>query len=96
MNKTDKHANVYVTSIIEDIQTRFVKEETLKHSDRRIERRYEFEDGAIVKYEWQSGPGKGEDEGYNHRFTLTKPPRPNPNKLKKGVIRVIEYGENPR
>lgn len=92
----NKHTELYVTSIIEDIQTRFVSEKTLKHSDRKIERSYEFEDGAVVRYEWQSGPGEGPDERFNHRFSLTKPPKPNPNKLKKGVIRIIEYSENPR
>ena len=95
-NMTNKHTNLYVTSIIEDVQTRFVREETVKYSETEIVRSYEFEDGAVVKYEWQSAPGKKAGEQFNHRFTLTTAPKPNPNKLRKGVIRVIDYGSNPR
>ncbi len=96
MSKTNKQLKMYVTSIIEDIQTRFVNEKTLKYSERRIERVYEFEDGAEVKYEWQSAPGKAADQDYNHRFSLVKPPMPNPEKLKNGVIKVIEFGNKAR
>ena len=96
MTRKISHTDIYVTSIVEDIQTRFVNEETLKYSETEIERLYEFEDGATVKYEWQCGPGKAADEKYNHRFTLATPPKPNPNKLKKGIIRTIGFGKNAR
>ncbi len=96
MTRKTNHTDIYVTSIIEDIQTRFVHEETVKYSETKIERSYKFEDGAVVKYEWQSGPGEADEEKYNHRFTLANPPKPNPNKLKKGVIRTIEFGKDPR
>lgn len=91
MKKINKQANMYVTSIIEDVQTRFVDEKTTIYSDNQIERTYEFEDGAVVRYEWQDAPGKADDEKYNHRFTLVKVPKPNPGKLKKGVLRAIEF-----
>ena len=89
--KKVNHTDIYITSIVEDIQTRFVNEETIKHSDNKIKRNYEFEDGAVVTYEWQSGLKGDWKESYNHRFTLVKNPKPNPNKLKEGVIRVIYH-----
>ena len=89
--KNNKHANYYVTSIVQDIQTRFVGEKTTKYSLSQIERIYDFDDGAVVKYEWQdSSVVKSMDE-YNHRFSLTKPPKPNPHKLSKGIIKVISF-----
>ena len=91
MKKINKQANMYVTSIIEDVQTRFVNEKTTIYSDDQIERTYEFEDGAVVRYEWQAAPGKNDDEQFNHRFTLVKVSKPNPGKLKKGVLRSIEF-----
>jgi len=96
MKKINKQANMYVTSIIEDVQTRFVNEKTTIYSDDQIERTYEFEDGAVVRYEWQIAAGKKEDEKYNHRFTLVKVPKPNPGKLKKGVLRTIEFADGGR
>ena len=89
--KTNKHTNYYVTSIIQDIQTRFIEEKTTKFSLSHIERTYEFDDGAIVVYEWQDSAGVGNEGHFNHKFTLKRPPKPNPHKLKKGVIKVIEY-----
>lgn len=83
--------NSYVNSIIQDIQNHFVTEETIKYSKNNIERIYEFEDGAKIKYEWQDAPRSGAGDKFNHRFTLENLPKPNPNKLKKGVIRVINY-----
>jgi hypothetical protein len=60
-------------------------------TDDKIERVYEFGDGAIVKYEWQSFPGESDAEKYNHRFTLINPPSANNNNLKKGIIKAIYY-----
>ncbi|NNE67559.1 MAG: hypothetical protein HKN33_13425 [Pyrinomonadaceae bacterium] len=94
--KNNKHTNYYVTSIIQDIQTRFVAEETTKFSLSQIERTYEFDDGAIVKYEWQDKSVVTDEDSYNHRFTMARPPKPNPHKLKKGVIKIIEYPEGGR
>lgn len=92
MSRKINHSNIYVTSIIEDIQTRFIKEETIKFSEgESIEREYTFEDGAVIQYEWQNAPRTGSAEKFNHRFTLKTPPKPNPHKLKKGVIKVINY-----
>ncbi len=88
-----KSTKMYVNSIIEDVQTRFVNEKTISYSETKIERLYEFEDGAVVKYEWQS-PIEAKKTKFNHRFTLTSLPKPNPDKLKAGVIRIINYGEN--
>lgn len=85
--------NSYVNSIIQDIQNHFVREETVKHSKTRIERIYEFEDGAVIKYEWQDAPRSGAGDRFNHRFTLENPPKPNPEKLKKGLTRSINYPE---
>ncbi len=93
MSRTKNHTSIYVTSIIEDIQTRFVKEETTKFTEDFIEREYTFEDGAVIKYEWQLAPRSGSAGKFNHRFTLITPPKPNPNKLKTGVIKEINYPE---
>ncbi len=86
------HTDIYVTSITEDLRERFVRDETLIFDERKIERIYEFEDGAVVKYEWRDASAANSfDENFNHRFTLEKLPSPNPHKLEKGVIRTIEY-----
>lgn len=89
--KNNKHTNYYVTSIIQDIQTRFVDEKTTKFSLNQIERTYEFDDGAVVVYEWQDSASQKAGDEFNHRFTLKKVPKPNPNKLKTGVIKVISF-----
>ncbi|HUF05267.1 MAG TPA: hypothetical protein VMM38_13970 [Aridibacter sp.] len=91
MSKNSQNADFYANSIIEDVRSRFASEETTKFTDDEIERIYEFEDGAVVKYEWRSGGRGSGGEGFNHRFTMVKPPKPNPNKLKKGVIREIGF-----
>ncbi len=92
MSRKTDHTNIYVTSIVEDIQTRFVKEETTTFKEgEQIAREYTFEDGAVVKYEWQNAPRSGSGGKYNHRFTLQGLPKPNPHKLKKGVIKEINY-----
>jgi hypothetical protein len=92
MSRKTNHTDIYVTSLIEDIQTRFTKEETIKFIEgKQIEREYTFEDGAVIKYEWQDAPRSGSADKFNHRFTLITPPKPNPHKLKKGVIKEINY-----
>lgn len=91
MSRIKNHTSIYVTSIIEDIQTRFINEETTKFTENFIEREYTFEDGAVIKYEWQDAPRGGSSDKFNHRFTLISPPKPNPNKLKAGVIKEIFY-----
>lgn len=92
MSKNSQNSDFYANSIIEDVRSRFTHEETTKFTDDEIERIYEFEDGAVVKYEWRKG-GRGRGGGFNHRFTMVKPPKPNPNKLKKGVIREIGFAD---
>lgn len=89
MKKGDEYADI----IMRDEREKIVSETPTVYEDDRIERIYEFEDGAVVKYEWQDSPaGRGaQAERYNHRFSLEKPPSPNPGKLKKGVIKVINY-----
>ena len=57
------------------------------YEDARLERVYEFNDGAVVRYEWQD-ISLG---GFNHRFTLAKPPQPNPESLEPGVLKEIPY-----
>jgi hypothetical protein len=89
--KNNKYTNYYVTSIIQDIQTRFVDEKTTKFSLNQIERTYTFDDGAIVKYEWQDASLMQSSDDFNHRFTLQKLPKPNKHKLETGTIKVIAY-----
>ncbi len=97
MSVNKDKTNRYVTNIIQDVQNTFVSERTITFSETRIEREYEFEDGAVIKYEWQDFSQTGnDDEKYNHRFTLVTPPEPNPGKLEKGVIKVINYTTNAR
>lgn len=86
-------AEEYAEIIMRDERERILRETPTVYESDRIERLYEFADGAVVKYEWQSTPGgRTSDSGaYNHRFTLIAPPDPNPRKFKKGVIRQIDY-----
>lgn len=91
MEERRNSANFYVNAIIKDIQNQFVREETKTFSEEKIEREYEFEDGAIVKYEWQSKENSSQGEAYNHRFTLIKTPTENEDNLQIGVIKVVEY-----
>ena len=89
-----KNAEQYADIIMRDEREKIVSETPTVYEDDRIERVYEFEDGAVVKYEWQSAADGGRtspDGKYNHRFTLEKPPSSNPGKLKKGIIKVINY-----
>ena len=91
MARKPNHTDYYANSIIEDVRSRFASEETVKFTDSEIERVYEFDDGAVVRYEWRSGGRGGGADGFNHRFSIVKPPKPNPHKIKKGVIRVIGF-----
>jgi len=88
-----KNAEDYAYIIIHDEREKIVSEKPTVYTADKIERIYEFEDGAIVKYEWQSSPSGrvSDEERYNHKFTLTTPPSPNPHKLQTGVVKVIDY-----
>jgi phage baseplate assembly protein gpV len=90
-----KNAEEYADIIIRDEREKIVSEKPTVYTDDKIERVYEFGDGAVVKYEWQSSPmGRTSADGrYNHKFSLTKLPSPNPNKFKTGVVKVINYPE---
>ena len=76
-----------------DEREKIATETPTVYNDDRIERIYEFADGAVVKYEWQSAPdGRTSATGeFNHRFTLINLPTPNPNGFKKGIIKEINY-----
>lgn len=83
----------YADIIMRDEREKIVSETPTVYETDRIVRVYEFADGAIVKYEWQATPdGRTSETGeFNHRFTLTTLPNPNPHDLKKGIIKVINY-----
>lgn len=89
MNKAEEYANI----IIRDERDKIIKETPTVYTEDKIERVYEFADGAILKYEWQSAPDgrTASEERYNHQFSLITLPAPNPNKFKKGIIKVINY-----
>ena len=89
MNGAEKYAQI----IIEDDRDRIVSETPTIFEDDYIVRVYEFEDGAIVNYEWQdlTSGRRSLIECFNHKFTLVKLSDPNPANLKKGVIKVINY-----
>jgi len=89
MNKPEEYADI----IMRDDRKKIVSETPTVYETDKIERVYEFADGAIVKYEWQNTPdGRTSASGeFNHRFTLTALPNPNPNSFKKGIIKVINY-----
>ncbi len=80
-------ANDYVQMIMRDETGKFVRETPTIYENARIEREYEFEDGAVIRYEWRD-ISLG---GFNHRFTLVEVPKPNPNKLSKGIIATIDH-----
>jgi hypothetical protein len=88
-----KNAEEYVNIILNDERENIVSEMPTEYCDDKIERIYEFADGAFVKYEWQSSPtGRtSRTERYNHRFTLIKLPSLNSNGFKEGIIKVINY-----
>lgn len=91
MQERRNQANYYVNAIIKDVQNAFIREETLSFNDSKIVREYEFEDGAIIKYEWQSEAESAKENSFNHRFTMTKVPTPNKGNLELGVIKVVKY-----
>ena len=88
-----KSAEEYAEIIMRDERELIVKETPTVYETHKIERVYEFQDGAIVKYEWLESPmGRtSKDEIFNHRFTLTTLPTLNPSKFQKGIIKVINY-----
>jgi hypothetical protein len=88
-----KKAEEYAAIIIRDEREKIVSETPTVYETDRIERVYEFADGAVVKYEWQNTPdGRTSASGeFNHRFTLVTLPTPNPHGYRKGVIKVINY-----
>jgi hypothetical protein len=88
-----QNAAEYAEIIMRDESEKIVAENPTVYEADKIERIYEFADGAVVKYEWQSTPdGRTSATGaFNHRFTLVSPPRPNPKSFKAGVIRTIDY-----
>ena len=89
MKSTEEYAEI----IMRDEREKIVSETPTVYETDRIVRVYEFEDGAIVKYEWQATPdGRTSETGeFNHRFTLTTLPDPNSHGFKKGIIKVINY-----
>lgn len=91
-----KKAEEYVEIILNDEREKIARETPTVYETRKIERLFEFLDGAVVKYEWQDFPDENSAEKYNHRFTLVTLPKPNPSKLKTGVIKTIEYTSNSR
>lgn len=88
-----KNGEDYANIIMLDERDKIVRETPTVFEDDYLERVYEFEDGAVVSYEWQGTPdGRTSPDGkYNHRFTLKELPSPNPGKLKTGVLKVINY-----
>ena len=96
MNKKNNPAEEYAEIILRDEREKIVKETPTVYESEKIERIYEFHDGAVVRYEWQSFPGNNSAEKYNHRFTLQTAPSPNPHKLKAGVIKTIDYSDSGR
>jgi phage baseplate assembly protein gpV len=91
MKKNIRNAEEYADIILNDERENIVSEKPTVYTDDKIERVYEFGDGAVVKYEWQSEPAASSVEKYNHRFTLLDPPTANDNNLEKGTIKVIDY-----
>jgi hypothetical protein len=91
MMKAMRTAEEYAEIIIRDTREKIKNEMTTFYTEEKIERVYEFHDGAIVKYEWQSvtAYGKPYEENFNHRFSLITLPVPNPHNFKKGLIKVI-------
>lgn len=96
MNKKNNPAEQYAEIILRDEREKIAKETPTVYETNKIERLYEFHDGAVVRYEWQSFPGNDSAEKYNHRFTLITVPKPNPDKLKTGIIKTIDYSGNSR
>jgi len=83
----------YAQIILRDEREKIVSETPTIYQDDKIERIYEFADGAVVKYEWQEifQARRAGEEIFNHRFSLMTVPSPNPNKFEIGIIQVINY-----
>jgi hypothetical protein len=87
-----KNAAEYADIIIRDERNKIKTETPTVYTAEKIERIYEFHDGAIIKYEWQSAPDdRTSAEHYNHQFSLINLPEPNLHKFKKGIVKVINY-----
>lgn len=80
-------AEEYVRAIMLDETEKWVRETPTVYENARIEREYEFADGAVIMYEWRD-VSVGD---FNHRFTLVKAPNPNPKGLAEGLITIIDY-----
>jgi hypothetical protein len=93
MRKEIETAEQYADIIMRDERDKIVDEKPIVYESGRIERLYEFADGAVVKYEWRSTPDgrTSPTEEYNHRFTLVALPAPNPRGFKKSVIKQLNY-----
>lgn len=89
MNTAEEYAEI----IMRDERKKIVKETPTVYTEDKIERVYEFADGAVVKYEWQSTPDgrTSSEERFNHQFSLINLPAPNPKNFRKGIIKVINY-----
>ncbi len=94
MGKKQNSAESYAEIILRDEREKIAKETPTIYESEKIERIYEFHDGAVVKYEWQSFQGNDADENYNHRFTLITLPSPNSGKLRTGIIKTIDYSND--
>ncbi len=83
----------YVEIITHDLRDKIVSETPTVYEDDYLERVYEFEDGAILSYEWRDFPSNKVpiEDRFNHRFSLKKLPTPNPNNFELGVIKSINY-----
>ena len=91
MKKNQSKGEEYVRIIIEDDLNRILWEETINQADSYIEREYEIDDGAVIKYEWRGFPGNDPANSFNHRFSLIKLPAKNPDKLETGIIKTINF-----
>ncbi len=80
-----KTAEEYVKIIMRDETEKIASEASTVYENARIERIYEFDDGAVMKYEWHD-IAVGD---FNHRFTLMSVPKGS--KESTGVVRVINY-----
>jgi hypothetical protein len=87
MSKQQTAQDNYVNIITRDETEKIASERPVMYENDRLERLYEFHDGAVVRYEWQ----EASLGGFNHRFSLVTPPDPNPNNLTTGVITEIGY-----
>jgi hypothetical protein len=70
-----------------DETEKIASERPVEFENDRLERLYEFYDGAVVRYEWQNASLGS----FNHRFSLVTPPEPNLYELTTGVITEIHY-----